>query len=81
LREQLSQNLYSIHPWLDNQSNPFENFVISDGTFSNLSEFFDYLSWNGLEGTQDYMNLSPAEKTKIDFALQMLSTDYNHNCN
>jgi hypothetical protein len=80
-RTALTQNLLAIHPWLDDQTNPFQNTINSDGTFVDLADFFDNLTWIGLGGTQAYTNLSPAEKTKIAYALQLLKGNYNQTCN
>ncbi|QTE21309.1 hypothetical protein [Polaribacter cellanae] len=79
-RQKLSENLNQIHPWLDDLNNPFINFINSDSVITDLDDFFDYLSWEGLEGTQEYINLSDDSKTKKDYISQYVRSEYNKKC-
>lgn len=81
LRQKLSENLLQIHPWLDDLQNPLINVINSDNIINSLESLFDYLSWGGLEGTQEYMNLSPEDKTKKEYIFQSIRSNYNKNCN
>jgi hypothetical protein len=79
LRDEIKENLLAIHPWLDNQTDPFENYLTSGPIiFSSLSDYFSYLAWAGLEGTQEYHSLSSTEKAKISFAINLLN-NYTQN--
>lgn len=77
-RTKLIENLKQIHPWLDNQNNPLINFINSDSVIDDLDDFFSYLSWEGLEGTQEYNNVN---QTKKDYISQYVRSKYNKNCN
>ncbi len=79
-REAMRQNLEDSHPWLDNQQNPFQNIINSDPVINNLSDFLDNISWGGLESTQEYINLSSAQKTKIQYVFQKVRSTYNKTC-
>ncbi|UJH92097.1 hypothetical protein LZ575_05715 [Antarcticibacterium sp. 1MA-6-2] len=79
LREGIAANLMAVHPWLDDPQDPFENYISSGLiTFSSLSNYFEYLAWAGLEGTQEYINLSSTEKAKISYSINLLN-NYNQN--
>lgn len=74
MRDKIKENLLAIHPWLDIPTDPFENYITSGlFSFSSLADYFSYLAWAGLEGTQEYINLSPAEKAKISYAINLLN--------
>lgn len=73
----MASNLDDVHPWLDNIQNPFQNVIDSDTVITDLADFFDNIAWAGLEGTQEYINLSSAEKTKIQYTIQKMSSYYN----
>ncbi|QTE23897.1 hypothetical protein [Polaribacter cellanae] len=79
-RQKLSENLNQIHPWLDDLNNPLINFINSDSVITDLDDFFDYLSWEGLEGTQEYINLNDDSKTKKDYISQYVRSEYNKKC-
>ncbi len=80
-RQKLSENLRQVHPWLDNSSNPLINFINSNPFIIDLNDFFNYLSWEGLEGTQEYINLNVNSKTKKDYISQYVRSKYNKKCN
>jgi len=81
-RESIANNLSDIHLFLDDLSNPFEN-NLNNGQIIPLTfeEYFDLISWGGLQGTTEYNNLSNLEKAKINQAFSQTSAFYNNNCN
>ncbi|MFN2262165.1 MAG: hypothetical protein ABR595_08900 [Psychroflexus sp.] len=70
--QEIKQNLIEINNWLDGD-NSFEQYIINEGTFSSLEEFYEYFSWAGLQATQEYQNLSPAEQSKVQYAIQLIN--------
>lgn len=81
-RSRIAQNLSQVHPLLNDTTNPFEN-NLNNGTIINLTmnEYFNLISWLGLEGTQEYNNLSGLEQTKKAQAFNQTELYYNNNCN
>jgi hypothetical protein len=83
-RAQIAVNIAQVHPLIDNPNNPFEN-NLNEGTMLNLNlnmnEYFNLISWLGLEATQDYNGLPPLVKTKISQAFNQTRLYYNRNYN
>ena len=87
-RIKMAQNLEQIHPWLNDGSNDFLTNVNNDnlniyGDFT-IEELMDYISWIGLEGTQEYINTilnNPLEETKKSYVENAARTEYTNNCN
>jgi hypothetical protein len=89
-QEQISENLENIHPWLNDQNNDFVSNINNDpfnvGGNYTLSQLMDYISWIGLEGTQEYANtfLGPSnvsELSKLTYIEDAISTKYTQECN
>src|SRR5690606_11826641 len=59
-RERMAQNLIDIHQQLNDPNNDFLTNVNNDpnavGTPYTIQQLMNYISWIGLEGTQDYIN-------------------------
>ncbi len=87
-RTKMAQNLVSIHPWLNDTNNDFLTNVNSDnlnfyGNFT-IGELMDYLTWVGLEGTQEFINTIqnvPLEQTKKNYVENAARTQYTNSCN
>ncbi len=87
-RTTMAQNLVDIHPWLNDASNDFLSNVNNDslnlyGNFS-LQELMEYISWIGLEGTQEFINNiqnNSLEFTKKNYVENVARVKYNNNCN
>ncbi len=81
-RAKIAEDLRDAHILLDDTLNPFEN-NLNNGTMFDLTidEYFNLMSWYGLEETQDYDNLSPLGLTKITQAINQTELFYNENCN
>lgn len=87
-RTKMAQNLVNIHPWLNDANNDFLTNVNSDslnlyGDFT-LEQLMEYVSWIGLEGTQDFINTiqnSPLEHTKKNYVENAARAKYTNNCN
>ena len=70
-----------------------ENYISSkSGDFAELDFFgnftleqlMDYISWIGLEGTQDFINNiqnNPLEQTKKNYVENAARAKFTHNCN
>ncbi len=85
-RNILSQNLISIHPFINDINNDFLTNINNDplnsyGNFT-LQQVMNYISWIGLEGTQNYINtiqnnsLEHQKKVYIEDAARLF---YSHN--
>ena len=66
----ITQNLLEAYPLLNNPSNDFLNNINNDinntnGAFT-LNEAFYFLSWRGLENTQNYINLIQSNTTSLN---------------
>lgn len=46
-----------------------------------MEEYFDLISWGGLQGTAQYNSLSDLEKAKVNQAFSQTQIHYNENCN
>ncbi|MFD2551627.1 hypothetical protein ACFSQP_07345 [Bizionia sediminis] len=87
-RTTMAQNLVDIHPWLNDASNDFLSNVNNDnlnlyGNFS-LQELMEYISWIGLEGTQEFINNiqnNSLEFTKKNYVETAARIEYTNNCN
>lgn len=87
-RTEMTQNLVDIHPWLNDTSSDFLDNVNSDplnfyGNFT-LQQLMDYISWIGLEGTQQFANdiqSNPLEQTKKNYVENAARSQYSNNCN
>ncbi|MDT0295792.1 hypothetical protein ACFQ3R_07765 [Mesonia ostreae] len=87
-RDEMIENLLNIHPWLNDSQNDYLSNINNDltgiGTPFTLTELFGYLSWIGLEETQEYQNQilndtqSLSEKVYVEYATK---THYTNNCN
>jgi len=81
-RQGIANNLSETHPYLDNYSNPFENNLNTGQIIPlTMEEYFDLISWGGLQGTAQYNSLSDLEKAKINQAFSQTQNHYNENCN
>lgn len=85
-RNVMSQNLINIHPTINDINNDFLTNINSDplNTFGNftLQEVMNYISWIGLEGTQDYINTiqnNPLELSKKVYIESAARLFYSHN--
>lgn len=87
-RTKMAQNLLDIHAWLNDVNNDFLSNVNSDpfiigGTYT-LQQLMDYISWIGLEGTQDYQNTinnNTQELYKKVYVESVVRTKYTTICN
>ncbi|KGO81369.1 hypothetical protein Q762_09120 [Flavobacterium cauense R2A-7] len=87
-RTKMVQNLINIHPWLNSSNSDFVNNVNNDpyivgGPYS-LQQLMEYISWIGLEGTQEYNNTifnNQNELSKKVYIQIAAKTKYTNNCN
>ena len=86
-RTKMAQNLVSVNSLLNDSSNDFLTNVNNDpsivGGPYTISQLMDYISWIGLEQTQDYAtNISsiPTELAKKQYIEGVANTKYTHNC-
>lgn len=87
-RTKIIQNLMNIHPWLNDTANDFLNNVNNDpfiiGGPYTLEQLLNYISWIGLEDTQEYNStiinniLETSKKVYIQGAAR---SEYTHDCN
>ena len=85
---EMAQNLVDIHPWLNDTSNDYLSNINNDvfnivGTY-NLQQVMKYISWIGLEGTQDYINnisSNPTELAKKNYIENTARNKYTNTCN
>ena len=66
--------------FLSNVNNDNMNFF---GNFT-LEQLMDYISWIGLEGTQDFINNiqnNPLEQTKKNYVENAARAKFTHECN
>ena len=80
-RKELSKNLSSLHPWLDNHNSSFESTINTDNSIEDLKMVFDNLAWIGLEETIEYKALSDFEKTRKLYISQLVNSTYEKECN
>jgi len=87
-RTELAQNLESIHPLLNSTTNDFLTSVNNDpyivGGPYTLQDLMNYISWGGLEGTEDYnttISNDPTKLAKQQYIGTVLETKYTHTCN
>ena len=87
-RDEMTQNLISIHPLLNDASNDFLTNVNNDpvrvgGPYS-LSQLMNYVTWIGLENTQEYItNISsnPIKLAKKVYVEGVTNSMYTNTCN
>lgn len=82
-RAKISAYLAQVHSLLDPNNN-FANALNSSTTnpsHYSENEVFEFISWLGLEGTQDYINLSQNTKNNINYFDSFTRTNYTQNCN
>lgn len=87
-RTKMAQNLIDIHPWLNDVNNDFLTNINNDpyrigGDYS-LQEIMNYISWIGLEGTQDYLtsiNNNISELARMIYVENSARTKYTDQCN
>ena len=87
-RTNMAQNLVDIHAGLNDPANDFLSNVNNDnmnffGNFT-LEQLMDYISWIGLEGTQDFINNiqnNPLEQTKKNYVENAARAKFTHECN
>jgi hypothetical protein len=87
-RTKMAQNLVDIHTGLNDPANDFLSNVNNDplNSFGNftLEQLMDYISWIGLEGTQDFINNiqnNSLEQTKKNYIENAAREKYTQNCN
>jgi hypothetical protein len=79
--------LLTLHPLLNDLNNDFLTNVTNDpnqvyGSFT-LQELMNYISWIGLEGTQEYstaINNIPTELNRMTYSELAANSKYTHNC-
>ncbi|RTL14266.1 MAG: hypothetical protein EKK56_01830 [Flavobacteriaceae bacterium] len=84
----ISQNLLEAYPLLNNPSFDFLNNINNDinntnGAFT-LNEAFYFLSWRGLENTQNYINLIQSNTTSLNkknYIETASNNKFNNTCN
>lgn len=80
-REQISTSLEQVHLLLNDPNNPFESNLNSNVQIPlTMEEYFELMSWLGLEGTMEYENLTNLEITKLNQAYNQTNIYYNENC-
>jgi hypothetical protein len=81
-RNRISDDLSTYHPLLDDTQNPFAN-NLNNGTIIDvtMTEYFDLMTWLGLEETEAYNNLTPLEITKLNQIVNQTNIFYNEDCN
>ncbi|MGR7813012.1 hypothetical protein [Lacinutrix undariae] len=78
----ISEDLEQAHPLLDDTTNPFENNLNTNSLLNlTMDEYFESMSWLGLQNTQEYNNLDPLSLSKISQSHQQTQAHYNQNCN
>lgn len=80
--------MVEIHPWLNDNSNDFLSNVNNDpfivGGSYTLEQLMGYISWIGLEGTQDYQNTisnNALELSKKIYVQGVARAKYTNTCN
>lgn len=84
----IKQNLLEVHPLLNDSSNNFLTNINSDinntnGDFS-LNEAFYFLSWRGLENTQNYISLIQSNSVSLNkknYIETASNNKYTNTCN
>lgn len=84
----ITQNLLEIYPLLNDTSSDFINNINSDinntnGLFT-LNDAFYFLSWRGLEQTQNYINLiqnNPVSLNKKNYIETASNNKFTNTCN
>ncbi|TVZ52692.1 hypothetical protein [Dokdonia sp. Hel_I_53] len=86
-RENIVENLLEIHPSLNDPSDDFLFSVNNDplNTFGdfNLEDLLNYVSWIGLEGTQEYISSiseNPTELAKKNYSERAVRNQYTPDC-
>ncbi|NQY28339.1 MAG: hypothetical protein HRT69_02600 [Flavobacteriaceae bacterium] len=86
-RTKMTQNLLSIHNDLNDINNDFLSNVNNDpniiGGPYTLNQIMDYITWHGLDQTQEYINTinGTPEENKADYLINAARSKYTHNCN
>jgi hypothetical protein len=86
-RIKMAQNLLSIHSFLNDANNDFLTNISNDSNIVGgpytLSQVMDYITWVGLDQTQEYINTisGTSEESKSDYLIGAARSKYTHNCN
>ncbi len=85
----MAQNLTNIHASLNDSSNDFLTNINNDpnivGGPYTVNELMEFISWIGLENTQDYIdtitNSTTSELEKKQYIEGIANSKYTKNCN
>ena len=88
LRLEMAHNLLEIHPLINDSANDFVTNVngLNNVLYNNLTlqELMEFISWIGLEGTDEYNNTirnNPYLLGKMSFIEAAAKNEYSKNCN